>query len=518
VKHREQSNLPWPTLTMNLFAAKISLIFLVGFGTFIASLTPWIAARYLASRKALDFISYASALSAGIVLGALLCHLLPEASESYNVALSEIYGEDAKIAGFPFAGLTCGLVLAFLVSIDALIVRRGFDEVVSHEEHLANGEHAHGADHITAALQRLAAQQQQQQLRDLQNGVVAASDLERLPLKSPAATKAGPTNTDGDGASSSAVPVLLKASHGGASTPEMRRSSSKRMASIEVDFDSASKQRPSLSSSSRAHSHRNNALTATLHAAAGGVEGCEDCYVAVGAESPSRSSVNKTTTLARVDSEDGIAAFAATAAGASAEGAAGEAGQTSATVLRARKSPAANSTSTVTVLPSAAITAAQKAEQRRLVLRAWVFFTALSLHGVFDGMSVASEEDPEGFISTLIAVLSHKAFDGIALGVAIYPASGHLPAYQKWLLLIVSALSTPVGIAIGMGATALASGDDTQLKLVNAIAISLASGSFAFISLMELLPSSISDNRLIPLKLALFIASFLAMAGLAYVV
>lgn len=147
-------------------------------------------------------------------------------------------------------------------------------------------------------------------------------------------------------------------------------------------------------------------------------------------------------------------------------------------------------------------------------MRAWLFFVALSLHGIFDGLSVASENDPSGFTATLVAVLSHKLFDGLAVGVAVFPAG--LPALQVWLILIVSSLSTPLGIGIGMAADNLAG--SSNLKLVNAVALSLASGSFAYISLMELLPSSLSNSRLLLPKLALFVAAFLAMSALAYFV
>lgn len=538
---------------MNLLAAKIALIFLVGIGTFVASLTPWIAARYLASRKALDFISCASALSAGIVLGALLCHLLPESSESYADALDVIYppdeetGDQEKIAGFPFAGLTCGLVLAFLVSIDALIVRRGFDQVVSPHEHLENGEHTHGTDHISAAMKRLAQQQQQQQLQEFQNGGGNPSDAERIPLslamasksRSPSVALPSPSSS-----ASSAVPVLLTAaapssfssSDGAVMAPGIK----KRITSIELDLGSSSSlstandQDDSLpggvSSPSRSHSHRHNTLAAAIHHGATGGADCEECYVSVAADSPGRASIAKK--KARDESSD-VVVVAPEAIGAMVGSSGGIADGCSDasdsvngggnTILRARKAgsapPVDTSGGSAIAADSASGEAAHtKAQKRKLLLRAWVFFSALSLHGVFDGLSVASEQDAEGFTSTLVAVLSHKLFDGLSLGVAIFPASDHLPPYQKWLLLIVSACSTPFGIGLGIIATQLASGNDTTLRLVNAIALSLASGSFAYISLLELLPSSLADGRLIPTKLLLFIAGFLSMAGLAYVV
>jgi zinc transporter 1/2/3 len=84
---------------------------------------------------------------------------------------------------------------------------------------------------------------------------------------------------------------------------------------------------------------------------------------------------------------------------------------------------------------------------------------------------------------------------------------------QRWLLLAFTACTTPIGIAIGIGAESVAG--SSNLKLVNAIALSLASGSFAYISLLQLLPSSLANNRLIPYKLLLFVGGFLAMSALA---
>jgi len=149
--------------------------------------------------------------------------------------------------------------------------------------------------------------------------------------------------------------------------------------------------------------------------------------------------------------------------------------------------------------------------RRRAVVRAWVFFMALSLHGVFDGLSVGSEDGVKGFTSILVAVLSHKLFDGLSLGCALYPA--HLPPRHRWALLVVCALTTPVGIAVGLAAEAVVA--STQVRLVNGVVLGMASGSFAFISLLELLPSSLADGRLIKTKLACFVAGFAGMAALA---
>jgi len=54
---------------------------------------------------------------------------------------------------------------------------------------------------------------------------------------------------------------------------------------------------------------------------------------------------------------------------------------------------------------------AEKAAHRDSMFRAWVFFFALSLHSVFDGLSVGVTKESSEFISTTVAVVSHKVFD-----------------------------------------------------------------------------------------------------------
>ena len=49
---------------------------------------------------------------------------------------------------------------------------------------------------------------------------------------------------------------------------------------------------------------------------------------------------------------------------------------------------------------------------RRTAVRVWVFCLAMTMHSIFDGLSLGAECSLDGFISILVAVLSHKVFDG----------------------------------------------------------------------------------------------------------
>lgn len=365
-----------------LFNVKLVLVFVVGVATLLASLLPWWIAAHLGSRRSLDAISCASALSAGVVLGALLTHMLPESAESFDAYLTSVYEEGSKIAGYPFPGLVCGCVFLVLVGVDVLVVRRGAD---GHSHHSHGGDGG-GHDHISESLSLLKARH-----------TAATTTLEMRPVHA-TATGGGGDETGADGAPPS------------------------------PGFGSSGKSGGGYG----AIAHAGHA-----HGAAAAADGDSDA-----------------------DSE------------AEAE-------------------------------------AAAHATQR--TVRAYVFFAALSLHGVFDGLSVGSEDQAASFTSTAVAVLSHKLFDGLALGCALFPLG--LAAAHRWVLLVACALTTPLGIGAGLAAEAAV--DGTSVRLVNGVFLAAASGSFMFISLTELWPSSVSDGRLVPLKLGLFTAGFATMAVLA---
>jgi zinc transporter 1/2/3 len=143
-------------------------------------------------------------------------------------------------------------------------------------------------------------------------------------------------------------------------------------------------------------------------------------------------------------------------------------------------------------------------------VRAWVFIAALSLHSVFDGLSIGSEKSVRGFTSMVIAVLAHKAFDGIAAGAAVYPAQ--LSMLHSIMLLAMCALATPLGILIAYLATSQSSSQSAELAA--AIIIGLSAGSFLFISITELLPAAIHDGRLLKTKLVLFVLGWGALMAL----
>jgi zinc transporter ZupT len=149
-------------------------------------------------------------------------------------------------------------------------------------------------------------------------------------------------------------------------------------------------------------------------------------------------------------------------------------------------------------------------ELRRAKVRGWVFFVALSIHALMDGLSVGAERSWASWGSLIAAVAGHKVFDGVALGVPLYLAGFTIKSALAPLAL--SAFATPVGVAIGLGVMEGVKGVDGTLA--SAIISSISGGSFLYISVTELLPAAFEDGRWVKTKLA---AAFLGFAALAII-
>lgn len=143
--------------------------------------------------------------------------------------------------------------------------------------------------------------------------------------------------------------------------------------------------------------------------------------------------------------------------------------------------------------------------------RAWVFFLALSLHSIMDGLSIGGERDLPGFSSMVTAVVGHKIFDGIALGIPVFLSD--MPWRTALAALTFCAFTTPLGIGIGLWATQAVTLSASHLA--EGCILGVAGGSFLFISTQELLPASLADGRLVGLKLLCFTLGWAAMVVLA---
>ncbi len=137
--------------------------------------------------------------------------------------------------------------------------------------------------------------------------------------------------------------------------------------------------------------------------------------------------------------------------------------------------------------------------------QAWLFFIALSIHSIFDGLGVGAADNVANFYALLTvrcsntlqhqslsflsnlmrfccyggeqAVLTHKALDGFALGVPVFMARWKFS--QTAFALTFCAAMTPLGVVIGMAATDTLQG--SQALLSKAVILSMSGKIFLFL-------------------------------------
>ncbi|KAJ6227024.1 zinc transporter zip1 [Anaeramoeba flamelloides] len=106
-----------------------------------------------------------------------------------------------------------------------------------------------------------------------------------------------------------------------------------------------------------------------------------------------------------------------------------------------------------------------------------VLVLALTIHSLLAGMSLGVAKKT-GALAIMIALLSHKAFEAFALGVALVKGFGNQLKYLIFCALIF-VFSTPLGIVIGL----LLHGINQEAK---SIVMALAGGSFLWCALAEI--------------------------------
>jgi zinc transporter 1/2/3 len=145
--------------------------------------------------------------------------------------------------------------------------------------------------------------------------------------------------------------------------------------------------------------------------------------------------------------------------------------------------------------------------------KAYLFLVALSIHSLFDGMSLGAQDSNSGFYGLAIAVLSHKLLDGFALGVPVFNAQ--FSKFQTLFSLGFCALMTPLGILLGWATTWSSSANSDSIRITRGVILSISLGSFLYISLMELIPAALSNQHKIAVKLLLCFIGWTIMSILA---
>eukprot|EP00767_Chilomastix_cuspidata_P001750 gnl/Chilomastix_cuspidata/1878.p1 GENE.gnl/Chilomastix_cuspidata/1878~~gnl/Chilomastix_cuspidata/1878.p1 ORF type:complete len:345 (-),score=126.33 gnl/Chilomastix_cuspidata/1878:145-1134(-) len=117
-------------------------------------------------------------------------------------------------------------------------------------------------------------------------------------------------------------------------------------------------------------------------------------------------------------------------------------------------------------------------------LTVWVLLIALSVHSIITGFGMGVQSDTGDIVVYFIAVISHKIVATFSMSVSIIRSP--IPFGMGIGMNVVLCCMTPLGIGIGMIVLALVE-DETVSDWISCIANAVASGTFLYVSICEII-------------------------------
>lgn len=132
---------------------------------------------------------------------------------------------------------------------------------------------------------------------------------------------------------------------------------------------------------------------------------------------------------------------------------------------------------------------------------------ALCVHSILEGMALGSQTSMTSTEDIFIAIVAHKGLAAYALGGSVIESGASDKRF--WTVIGLFSLATPFGIFVGYGVSNVSDG-------VGGAALSaLASGTFLYVAMMEIIPKELADSRHRFLKMAMLLVGFGLMSLLA---
>eukprot|EP00512_Aurantiochytrium_limacinum_P004246 CAMPEP_0171496858 /NCGR_PEP_ID=MMETSP0958-20121227/6939_1 /TAXON_ID=87120 /ORGANISM="Aurantiochytrium limacinum, Strain ATCCMYA-1381" /LENGTH=318 /DNA_ID=CAMNT_0012031015 /DNA_START=152 /DNA_END=1108 /DNA_ORIENTATION=- len=152
-----------------------------------------------------------------------------------------------------------------------------------------------------------------------------------------------------------------------------------------------------------------------------------------------------------------------------------------------------------------------ESKARRSIMDAVVLEANILIHSILIGFDLGLQVESD-WRPLLIALVFHQFFEGFALAEVI--ANSHIKSKVKILCMAAAySLTTPIGVAIGIGTHSTYDGESTQVALLLAILNSICGGILLYLGMISLLLPWIVASRGLHRAPALYPA--LAFLGLA---
>lgn len=141
----------------------------------------------------------------------------------------------------------------------------------------------------------------------------------------------------------------------------------------------------------------------------------------------------------------------------------------------------------------------------------YILAVTLSIHSVLAGAALGAEDTLAGSLVILLAIVGHKTSAAFALAVSLHRAG--MGSARLMGLITLFSLTTPLGIGMGAGFSAMAAGSGEAL--FEAVFDGLAAGTFIYIAALDIIDDEFSGPGRRRLKYLLFAAGLGLMALLA---
>jgi solute carrier family 39 (zinc transporter), member 1/2/3 len=122
----------------------------------------------------------------------------------------------------------------------------------------------------------------------------------------------------------------------------------------------------------------------------------------------------------------------------------------------------------------------------------YVLLIGLSFHSLFVGFTLGLSD---GDVGLFVAVLIHQVFEGFALGTRITKA-GLRHSLQLLLIDFLFAVSTPLGIGVGLGVRSAIDDNPTTYEIVEGTFQSLSGGILIYLGLVHLIVEELQSKAL----------------------
>ena len=142
--------------------------------------------------------------------------------------------------------------------------------------------------------------------------------------------------------------------------------------------------------------------------------------------------------------------------------------------------------------------------QNHSPLRAMLLLSALSLHSIFEGLSVGLQSNAGQVLGIFAALVLHKSILSFSIGMSLVQSRLSTKSCIRSILFF--SLTAPFGVGVGILMTDL--WESNASNLVDGILQGIASGTFLYMTFFEVLPAELNSSHDRMLKLLMLLLGY----------